>query len=204
MVYVFSFVTKASTNNTLFYIYIDPGHGGFDGGTVALDKSIIEKDITLDISLLLASRLRNSGFAVELTRKKDESLGPTKKEDIYKRVDLINKSKATIYISIHANSYPSQNVHGAQVFYNDKNDGNKILANCIMQNLKVIDNTNKRTIHSIEDKYLTDNVTITGCLVEIGFLSNQYDLNNLMSKSYRSNLCEMIYIGILEYLDYLK
>lgn len=204
LVSVIFIVPKAQNTSKVFYIYLDPGHGGFDGGTTNEDKSVIEKDITLEISLLLASYLRNNGYVVKLTREKDTALSNTKKEDIYKRVDLINKSKATLYISIHANSYPSNTVHGAQVFYNENNANNKILSECIMHNIKIIDKTNKREIHSIKDKYLTDNVNIPGCLVEVGFLSNQNDLADLTNKTYISNLCEMIYLGICEYLDYLK
>ncbi len=201
---VSSLISKASNESTPFFIYIDPGHGGFDGGTVGLNDDMVEKEITLEVSLLLASKLRNSGYVVKLTREKDEALSNTKREDIYKRVNIINQSKATMYISIHANSYPNSIVHGAQVFYNEKNEKNKVLSTCIMNNLKIIDNTNKREIHSISDKYLTDHVSIPGCLVEVGFLSNKYDLQNLKDAMYLNNLCEMIYLGITEYLDYLK
>lgn len=199
-----TFITKAHSKDNSFYIYLDPGHGGFDGGTTCNNKVIIEKDLTLEVSLALASRLRSSGYIVKLTREKDVALHSSKKEDIYKRVDLINKSNATLYISIHANSYPSAIVHGAQVFYNQTNNQNKLLAECIMKNIKIIDKTNTRQIHSITDKYLTDHVIVPGCLVEIGFLSNQYDLANLQDKTYLNNLCEMIYLGIVEYLDYIK
>lgn len=201
---VLTFITKASSKDSLFCIYLDPGHGGFDGGTTCNNKEIIEKDLTLEVSLTLASRLRSSGYIVKLTREKDEALNSSKKEDIYKRVDLINKSNANLYISIHANSYPNTVVHGAQVFYNHTNNQNKLLAESIMKNLKIIDKTNKRQIHVISDKYLTDHVVIPGCLVEIGFLSNPYDLANLRDKTYLNNLCEMIYLGIVEYLDYIK
>ena len=34
-------------------IYIDPGHGGFDGGASSNDKKILEKDLVLNISLKL-------------------------------------------------------------------------------------------------------------------------------------------------------
>lgn len=197
-------ISKAKNDESPFFIYIDPGHGGFDGGTTNSNSDIIEKDITLEISLLLASKLRQSGYVVKLTREKDIALSKIKRDDIYKRVDLINESKATIYISIHANSYPHQAVHGAQVFYNANNENNKKLASLIMNNLKIIDSTNTRDIHSIKDKYLMDHVLVPGCLVEVGFLSNSYDLNNLTNATYQNNLCEMIYLGITEYLDYLK
>ena len=55
------FKLVADNFNNTFIIYIDPGHGGFDGGCTSLDKVYKEKDITLEISLLLSSYLRSSG-----------------------------------------------------------------------------------------------------------------------------------------------
>ena len=73
-----------------------------------------------------------------------------------------------------------------------------------MKNIKIIDETNKRTEHEIKDKYLTDNVNITGCLIELGFLSNANDFKKLTSEEYLYDLSRVIYLGIVEYFDYLK
>ena len=185
-------------------IYIDPGHGGFDGGCTSLDKEYKEKDITLEISLLLSTYLRSSGYIVKLTRSQDESLASTKKNDIYKRVDLINNSGSNLYISIHANSFPSSIVKGAQVFYNSGNDNNKKIADILTNKIQLIDSENKRTALSIKNKYLLDNIKIPGCLIEVGFLTNEHDLANLINKNYIYDFVKVLYIGIAEYLDYLK
>lgn len=200
------FVVKAkvSQGRNSVLIYIDPGHGGFDGGCTDKTKMVLEKNITLKMSLLLTSYLRRSGYMVKLTREKDQALGKTKKEDIYKRVEKINSSHAKLYISIHANSFPSDKVHGAQVFYGVGQLENKNLALSIMNLIKCVDSTNKRTIEPLRDKYLVDHVTIPGCLIEVGFLSNAYDLENLLNDIYIQNLTQMIYLGIMEYIDNLK
>ena len=198
------FKLVADNFNNTFIIYIDPGHGGFDGGCTSLDKVYKEKDITLEISLLLSSYLRSSGIIVKLTRENDISLAGTKKEDIYKRVDLINKSNANLYLSIHANSFPSSIVSGAQVFYNSNNDNNKKIAEILTNKIHLIDRANNRTALPIKNKYLVDNVNITGCLIEVGFLTNINDLDKLKNKNYISDFVQLLYIGIVEYLDYLK
>ena len=200
------FITKtyATKSNKTFYIYIDPGHGGFDGGCEDKLKTVVEKDITLNISLLLASYLRSSGYVVNLTRQTDTALANTKKDDIYKRVDLINNSNANIYISIHANSYPSNSVKGAQVFYSNINSNNKMISEVVMKKIKMIDSLNKREPLCIKNKYLLDNVKTTGCLIEVGFLTNEIDLSNLTNNEYIADLVKCIYLGIVEYLDYLK
>ena len=109
-------------------IYIDPGHGGYDGGCVSYNKDIIEKNVALNVSLAVKRHLEELGYKVLLTRDTDKALGKTKKEDIYTRVDLINNSSSVLYLSIHANSFTSNKIKGAQTFYNPKNELNQKLA----------------------------------------------------------------------------
>lgn len=196
------FVQAKQEENKSFSIYLDPGHGGYDGG--CYNGTILEKDITLKVCLNLAEKLRNSGYIVFLTREKDSAVRSKKSEDLYKRVEMINKSKTNIYLSIHVNSFPNSIVHGAQVFYNDKHINNKIIAETMMKNIKIIDESNQRKIHYISGKYLVDNIQIPGCLIELGFLSNANDLNNLTSSEYLNDLSLLLLLGINEYFDYLK
>ena len=178
------------------YIYLDPGHGGFDGGAVS--NNLIEKEIVLDISFLVKDYLEKYGYNVLMTRYKDTSLADTKKSDIYKRVDLLNSNNTLLYISIHANSYPSSDVHGAQVFY--KGETNKLLSDTLQSYLKCVDN-NKRSAKEINNKYLLDNVTNTGCIIEVGFLSSSIDSINLKDINYLYKLAKYISIGLIDYLS---
>lgn len=181
------------------YIYIDPGHGGFDGGAVSKDGTTNEKDLTLKISIKLKNKLEKFGYSVILTRYTDRSLGKTKREDILKRVELLERDQAILYISIHANAYSSEIVHGAQVFYKN-NEENKKLSEEIQSFLKEIDKTNNRFAKPIDGKYLIDNTKKLGCLVEVGFLSSPYDLKNLQDSNYQDELVTMITLGIVNYL----
>ncbi len=191
--------TKASNNN--YFVYIDPGHGGFDGGATSKVGDVIEKNITLTVSLYLKNYLEKTGIKVKLTRRKDTALAKSKKDDIYKRVDLINNSSCDIYISIHANAYPHPSVKGAQTFYNDKYYNNEYLAKSIMDQLQMLDESNKRTIKKITDKYLLDHSNKIGCLVELGFLTNQFDLENLNNDCYLEKISFYIYLGIIKYFE---
>ncbi|MBQ8293720.1 MAG: N-acetylmuramoyl-L-alanine amidase [Bacilli bacterium] len=181
-------------------IYIDPGHGGFDGGATSINKETLEKDITLDISKILAYYLEQTGYKVILTRDNDSALASTKSEDIYKRVKLINESNCLLYISIHANSYPSGIVKGAQTFYKVNQENSEELAKNIMEMLKIVDPYNNRQAKSISGKYLIDKVNKVGCLVEVGFLTNNEELNKLKNKTYQENIAYAVYLGILKYL----
>lgn len=183
-------------------IFIDAGHGGDDGGT-SFD-GVLEKDINLEFAFTLKEVLEREGYKVFLTRDGDYDLASKasknrKREDILKRVDLINSSNCFLYISIHANSYSSSKIHGAQVFYNSNNIDSKNLANCIQESIVQEVKNTTRTALAIKDKYLIDNTKKIGCLIEIGFLSNEEEKKLLQSKGYKIVLSEAILLGIKEY-----
>lgn len=181
-------------------ICIDAGHGGFDGGAVA--NNVVEKDITLKASLILGSMLEHTGYKVIYTRTKDLSLTSDKVTDMKERLKIINKKTNILYISIHANTYPSNKVFGAQVFYSKNIELSKKLAEYIQDYFLQEDKTNNRLAKLINGKYLTDNAVIPGCIVELGFMSNEHDLNILTNDKTLEYRCLMIYLGILKYLEY--
>ena len=91
-------------------IFIDPGHGGLDGGCSF--KDLVEKDINLKIALSLKEKLIEEGYEVLMTRSADIHLCKdkfSKKEDLMTRIDLINNSNADLFISIHTNIFLVQN-----------------------------------------------------------------------------------------------
>lgn len=110
------FVAQTIKNQNI--ICIDAGHGGSDPGKVG-NPNILEKDINLSISLKLQKLLEKKNFKVYMTRNGDYNLSDSKENQ--KRSDLANRKRIIFendplaVISIHQNSYPSSDVHGAQV-----------------------------------------------------------------------------------------
>ena len=181
-------------------ICIDPGHGGFDGGAVKND--VLEKDITLNASIILGSMLEQTGYNVIYTRNNDSALSNDKTTDMKNRLKIINKESNIIYISIHANIYSSNIVKGAQVFYKSTCESSKKLSDFIQDHLYLDDTTNKRVAKAISGKYIVDHAKIAGCIVELGFMSNEDDLKTLTNIKKLEQRCLMIYLGILKYLNY--
>lgn len=192
---------KANKEELLLFVYLDPGHGGFDGGATSLDKTICEKDINLKVCLYLKNFLEKTNIVVKMTRSKDVALSKSKKEDIHKRVDLINKSNCDIYLTIHANAYPSSSIRGFQTFYSVNKEQNESLAKTIQNALQMLDKENKRLPKVITGKYVLDNAKKVGCLVEIGFLTNEIDLQKLTNDAYLEKMAFQIYLGILNYIE---
>lgn len=182
-------------------IYLDPGHGGKDPGSVY--KDIYEKDINLSICLKLQNKLEQMGAQVYLTRYEDYDLSTPntstrKKSDLNNRVRLINDSNADIYISIHLNSTNKENWHGAQVFYDDINENNKKIAMIMQNEFKKNTNTD-REIEEISTMLLNRKVIIPGVLIEVGFLSNNNERYLLKQNKYQEKISEIITNGIIKY-----
>lgn len=194
----------AIEDNEKKFIVIDPGHGGIDGGGMSV-SGVYEKEINLSISYYLKTYLENCGYNVVLTRSGDYDLASKgsnnrKKEDISKRVDIINNENTILFISIHCNIYSDESIRGAQTFYNSTYEENKILSNKIQNRLcNILKNTNRKE-KSITDKYLIDKSIKTGCLIEVGFLSNKEEFNLLVNPAYQDKIAYSIYIGIMEFL----
>lgn len=183
-------------------IYLDAGHGGIDPG--ATYKDINEKDIALAITLKLEEALSKKGAIVYLTRRTDTDLADVnatyrKRSDLGKRAKLINESDCELYLSLHLNSYPSTKWAGAQVFFTTKNDSNKIIAEFIQNELKEKMNTN-REFKEIKNMYMYDRISKPGVLIEVGFLSNTNDRNNLLNEKYQEKLVMAITDGVIKYL----
>lgn len=185
-------------------IYIDPGHGGVDGG--AKNGEAVEKDIALSISKRLRDYLQQQGALVLMTREDDvdlaeedtRGLSRRKTEDLKQRVEVINDSEAEYFVSIHLNSIPSSRWYGAQTFYHEKYIENKIAAEMIQEELVENLDTN-RVAKPISHVYLLKQAKKPGALVEVGFLSNPNERDNLLSEKYQEKVAASIYEGIMRY-----
>ena len=80
-------------------IVIDPGHGGYDSGTIGVGKTR-EKDITLKIGLKVGKLIEK--------RMKDVKVVYTRKDDRFVELDrrgqIANEADGRLFVSIHCNS----------------------------------------------------------------------------------------------------
>jgi N-acetylmuramoyl-L-alanine amidase len=200
----FNFITANNSQYNLELlgkvIYIDPGHGGKDPGTIY--KDIYEKDINLEICLKLQKVLESEGAIVYLTRYGDYDLSNNsysrKKSDLNNRAKIINESGADIYISIHLNSISSSTWRGAQVFYDDVNEKNIEIANLFQEQLKK-DLKTTRKVKEINNMLMNRKIKIPGILIEAGFLSNPNDRYLLKQEDYQYKICNSIRESLIKY-----
>lgn len=181
-------------------IVVDPGHGLPDGGAVSKNGTA-ESPLNLQIALKLNEELIERGFNVVLTRKDENGLDKKKKADMYKRLDIMKKSKADIFVSIHINKFNQAKYRGAEVLYSSNFVQSTLLAQLIMDRIKEIDPlVQTRNIKQAEKTlFLMKNAAIPAVIVECGFLSNPEDEQLLSDKKYQARLAGAICDGILEY-----
>jgi N-acetylmuramoyl-L-alanine amidase len=196
----FNHIANASVSEYFRYtIVIDPGHGGWDGGTVGSTSKVTEAELNLKVSKILKKYLENYGFNVILTRTSNLALGKNKIDDMEKRKQIIEKYNPTMVVSIHMNSFTDINEYGTQAYYENGDESSKLLADSIQSQMtKVLPNAREFANHG--EYYILECSTIPTCIVECGFLSNPNDEALLNSEDYREKLAYSIYGGIVKYL----
>jgi N-acetylmuramoyl-L-alanine amidase len=91
-------------------VAIDAGHGGHDPGAIGRGKTR-EKDVALQISRTLAARINaEPGMTAVLVRNGDYYV------DHRERVEIARRSKADLFVSVHADAVKDSRAGGASVY----------------------------------------------------------------------------------------
>lgn len=194
-----------TTKNEKKVVVIDAGHGGIDPGKVGIHGEL-EKDINLEIALKCKEYLEQQQIEVIMTREQDgglyrESDSNKKIVDMKNRVSIIEEKKPDLAVSIHQNSYSTENVSGPQVFYyRDSLQGKKMAQ--IMQNQlnETLMPQKSRVEKDNHTYYLLKKTSVPIVIVECGFLSNDREASLLASNNYQERVAWAIYLGILDSL----
>ena len=201
---------SAVPKHRVFSITLDAGHGGSDTG--ALGKFSREKDITLKITRRTAAILRACGYKVMLTRNADSTVALKERSAIQK------KQKSDVFVSIHVNSVKNNSIRGIETYAltpadapstngksqlernpaNVRNQNNFLLAHSLQKAMlsrtKAVDRGVKRARFAV----LKD-ISASGALVEVGFISNPTEEKLLNSQAYIEKISRAIAQGILAY-----
>ena len=179
-------------------IVIDAGHGGYDVG--AIEKGVYEKDIDLDICLMLKQLLDSENILVYYTRLDDSY------PSVEERVDFANEVMPDLFISIHSNVYEDSSVSGTSVLYNTKDNSEKNslwLSEIMCEKLIESCNTFNKGVIAGNDIHLVRTSKVPVALLEIGFMSNPNDFKMLTETSGQIKIARGIYNGIIRALTEL-
>lgn len=189
-----------------FCVVIDAGHGGNDPGKIGINGAK-EKEINLQVAQRVKAYLEASDVKVVMTREGDEGLydpgaDNKKVQDMKRRIELIDRTAPQVTVSIHQNSYPQEEIHGAQVFYYKTSKQGQELALDIQNSLvRRADPDNRRQVKENDSYYLLKKTGATIVIVECGFLSNSAEAEKLCSDEYQDRIAWAVHMGIMKYLN---
>ena len=203
--------STSSSANPGRVIIIDAGHGGEDPGAIGIN-GIYEKDLNLELSMILGEMLIEKGYTVLYTRTEDKMLytpeenikGMRKISDLKNRCIIANSYDDAIMISIHMNTYGSSKYSGLQVYYQNDNPESQDLAKSVQSSVReMLQPENKRSVKDGNNIFILENCKNTSVLIECGFLSNKAESEKLSEKEYQKQLSFSILCGIINYIDKL-
>lgn len=192
--------TTVSAKSTKETIIIDAGHGGYDVGSIS-NFDDYEKDINLDIALLVGKQLKSYGYKVVYTRTSDSvSWSDDNVEDLQTRCDLAKKKNADLFVSIHLNSSEYE-ASGYEIYCDFNNKSTVKLSNSILDQLDKLDYSSNRGLLDTNETplYVVANNEVDAILIEAGFISDDSDLYSL--KNYTNNIATAIAKGIKKSLS---
>lgn len=189
-----------NTGETVATVLLDPGHGGVDGGNVASDGTL-EKDLNLTMTLKIKEALNelNPQLNVLLTRDTDDiDWNTTEYEDLAYRTDLQTSLGADYFVSIHANSFTDPDVKGYTFYLKGADSVMTEMSEKINQNLQAIGYSEYFGTVPTEDYPLqvVSSSSIHSMLIELGFMTNESDLNFLTTESWQNKAAKAIAAAI--------
>ena len=183
-------------------IVVDPGHGGRDTG--ARDEfrtgQVYEKDITLAIGRRVRDVLAADGATVLMTRN-DDSFPP-----LMSRPAFANDHHADYFVSIHADSFGSQNARtGTTVYFHAQNGLCRQMAADIGRRVSQVSGIPYNGVKSDTIRFATGFGVLRGSdmpavLVETGYMNNDDDLAKLRDDATQQKIAEGIVAGIRDFI----
>ena len=187
-------------------VVVDAGHGGNDPGKVGVNGTL-EKDINLEIAMLLKEVLEDEGMTVVMTRQSDvglydENSSNKKMQDMKARLSMIEECKPDLVVSIHQNSFTDSSVCGPQVFYYETSASGEEAAKYLQDALNAeLEIARPRVQKGNDNYYLLTKCSAVMVIAECGFLSNPEEEAFLNDDDYQERIVEALRQGICQYLD---
>lgn len=170
---------------------LDSGHGGSDPGAVYRGRR--EKDDTLRLTLTVGEILQENGIEVLYTRTTDVYLSP------YERAVEANQAGVDFFLSIHRNSYPTDNeVMGVESLIYDLSGLKYQMAQEINEQLETVGFVDLG-VKARPNLVVLKRTKMPAVLVEVGFINSDTD-NQLFDDNFQ-DIAQAIADGILDTLE---
>ena len=174
-----------------YSMMLDSGHGGSDPGAVYRGRR--EKDDTLRLTLAVGEILQENGIEVLYTRTTDVYLSP------YERAVEANQAGVDFFLSIHRNSYPTDNeVMGVESLIYDLSGLKYQMAQEINEQLETVGFVDLG-VKARPNLVVLKRTRMPAVLVEAGFINSDTD-NELFDSNFQ-DIAQAIATGVLDTLE---
>lgn len=175
-------------------VIVDAGHGLPDGGSVGANGSV-ESELNLAIADKLCEVLAGKGIEVIKTRESGNGIRTqkdgswSKVGDMRARLQIMRKSDADLFISIHMNHFEQTGVHGLRLFYANNHEEIKELAEDMQVKMSEVTGAKVSTVKAADKNlFLMKSPPLPAVLVECGFISNPEEEKKLSTDEYQAKL----------------
>jgi len=194
-------------------ICIDPGHGFDDVGAWSeYIGELHEKDINLEVALLLRRELEARGLHVVLTHD-GESFPKADNDDgnnlfrPQERIAYARTLKIDYYFSIHSDSYDGDSsVGGTRIYYSagtahtgESSRAAEKIRDAINAALPDSKKTVAREMSFDDAYYVIREAPVPSALIEVGFVTNSTDARNMLDAAWRAAVAAAVADGIAAY-----
>ena len=209
-----------ATGSQNWAIIIDPGHGGVEDTGCEGSTGLLEKDVVLALAKQIQQLSKHPEMQIYLTRRTD-----TKKTH-FERIQVANRNQGRLFLSLHCNASFSPHEKGIKIYLNNPK-GKLRFPSAIGQapsgqRLKILAQANflkqSRDFAAAlqtELNFLTEiPITITelplialseiympGVVLELGYLSNARDLEQLSNTAYITSVAQAVTRAIQRYVS---
>ncbi len=171
-------------------VILDAGHGGHDSG--ALGLFTYEKLLTLRTTKAIAEKLKDAGIRVILTRDLDRYVS------LSERTNLSDRYQADAFVSVHYDSAVDPTANGMTTYY--YHEDHKSLATSIHDEVTHANSLKDRGIR-FGNYYVLRNNPSPSVLLELGYLSNPFEEQQINKQHYQANMTSNVANGIITYLN---
>ena len=192
-------VLKPAAQNQKLVV-IDAGHGGIASG--AIYRSLMEKDLNLDIAKRLNTLLEKKGVKTYMLREDDSDIAN------YERAYIANNLNAKLYLSIHNNAMDDKSYRGTMTLYCptsiNSNFTGRTFANIIHQKMLGSLKTVDRKVIERPDLIVLKATSMPAVLAEVAFMTNSTDRSNLQKSTFRQKAAQALCDSVIKALAKVK
>jgi len=172
-------------------VCVDAGHGGSDPGAVGTDPfRLTEKEVTLQVSVLLEQELEERGHSVVMTRRRDRTLG------LLPRARFANRLRADLFVSIHANAAATASAEGIEVYhFPDSREGRRTAVAVLQSLVTAFPDHRNRGVKEANFAVLRE-TEMPAILIETEFITHPRQMEFLSDPESQEALSEAVADGL--------